>query len=127
VARVPIFEHFLRPENLHMKMTKQVETQSLQSLIFVSTPTRNRSFHFSRFDKNVGQMAPKGLKKGLLVRGGRAQQITTIPEILKMGPRASKMSPRSFFEVKMQAEVRSEVARWRIMRAAHWIYIYIYT
>ena len=47
------------PENLHMEMTKQGETQALQSLIFASNPTRNRSFNFSRFVENVFQMAPK--------------------------------------------------------------------
>ena len=47
------------PENLHMKMTKQAETQTLQSLIFVSAPTLNRGFHLFRFAQNVPQMAPK--------------------------------------------------------------------
>ena len=51
-----------RPGNLHMKMTKQGETQPLQSLIFASLPTRNRSFNFSIFVEIVFQMAPKALR-----------------------------------------------------------------
>ena len=48
--------------NMHMKITKQVETQTLQSLIFVSTPTRNRSFHLSRFAQTLTQMVPKNIQ-----------------------------------------------------------------
>ena len=50
------------PENLHMEMTKQGETQPLQSLIFASPPTRKRSFNFSIFVEIVFQMAPKALR-----------------------------------------------------------------
>ena len=50
------------PENLHMEMTKQGETQPLQSLIFASPPKRNRSFHFFRFVESVLQKAPKALR-----------------------------------------------------------------
>ena len=50
------------PENLHMKTTKQGDTQTLQSLIIESIPTRNRSFNFSRFVENAFQMAPKTLR-----------------------------------------------------------------
>ena len=48
--------------NKHMKITKQVETQTLQSLIFVSTPTRNRSFHLSRFAQTLTKMVPKNIQ-----------------------------------------------------------------
>ena len=51
-----------RPENLHMEMTKQGETQTLQSLIFESPLTRNRSFNFSRIVENVFQKAPKATR-----------------------------------------------------------------
>ena len=50
------------PENLHMEMTKQGETQALQSLIFESPPTRNRSFKFSRIVENVFQKAPEATR-----------------------------------------------------------------
>ena len=50
------------PENLHMEMTKQGETQALQSLIFAYLPTQNRSFNFSTFVEIVLQMAPKALR-----------------------------------------------------------------
>ena len=50
------------PENLHMEMTKQGETQALQSLIFAYPPTQNRSFNFSAFVEIVLQMAPKALR-----------------------------------------------------------------
>ena len=52
-----------RPENLHMEMTKQGETQALQSLIFEYPLTRNRSFNFSRIVENVFQKAPKTTSK----------------------------------------------------------------
>ena len=51
------------PENLHMDLTKQGETQALQSLIFAYPPTRNRSFNFSIFVEIVFQMTPKALRK----------------------------------------------------------------
>ena len=50
------------PENLHMEMTKQGETQALQSLIFASLPAPNRSFSFFRFVESVLQKAPKALR-----------------------------------------------------------------
>ena len=50
------------PENLHMEMTKQGETQALQSLIFEYPPTQNRSFDFSTFVENVFQMASKAIQ-----------------------------------------------------------------
>ena len=49
-------------ENLHMEMTKQGETQALQSLIFEYHPTQNRSFKLFTFVPNVHQMAPKGIR-----------------------------------------------------------------
>ena len=39
--------------------------------------------------------AQHGAQKGLLFRGRSVPKITTIPEILHMGPRASKMGPRA--------------------------------
>ncbi len=56
-----------RPGNLHMKITKQGETQPLQSLIFESPPTWNRSFSFSRFVEDVFQMFKTPLNWGLRV------------------------------------------------------------
>ena len=50
------------PENLHMEMTKQGQTQALQSLIFEYPPTQNRSFNFSTFVENVFQMASKDIR-----------------------------------------------------------------
>ena len=50
------------PNNLRMEMTKQGETQALQSLIFEYRPTQNRSFNLSTFVPNVRQMAPKGIR-----------------------------------------------------------------
>ena len=50
------------PENLHMEMTKQGQTQALQSLIFEYSPTQNRSFDFSTFVENVFQMASKAIR-----------------------------------------------------------------
>ena len=50
------------PNNLRMEMTKQGETQALQSLIFEYHPTQNRSFNFSTFVPNVFQMALKGIR-----------------------------------------------------------------
>jgi hypothetical protein len=41
------------------QVAKQAETQTLQSLILMSYPVRNRSFHFSRFMENVIELAPK--------------------------------------------------------------------
>jgi|OM-RGC.v1.031306547 hypothetical protein len=35
------------------------------------------------------------LKKGLVFRGGKVSKITKIRRIFKMGPQASKMSPRA--------------------------------
>ena len=50
------------PENLHMEMTKQGQTQALQSLILEYHPTQNRSFSFSTFVENVFQMASKAIR-----------------------------------------------------------------
>ena len=50
------------PNNLRMEMTKQGETQALQSLIFEYPPTQNRNFNLSTFVPNVPQMAPKGTR-----------------------------------------------------------------
>ena len=50
------------PNNLRMEMTKQGEIQALQSLIFVSPLTRNRSFNLFRFVESVIQKAPKAFR-----------------------------------------------------------------
>ena len=47
-------------------MTKQVDTPTLKSLISVTPPARNRSFHFSIFTQNVIKMVPKCLQNGSL-------------------------------------------------------------
>ena len=51
-----------RPENLHIQITEINETQALASSIFVSTRTRNRSFHFSRFAQKVSKLVAAGLR-----------------------------------------------------------------
>ena len=72
------------------------------------------------------------LKKGLVFRGGKVSKITKIRGIFKMGPQASKMSPRASkitqnhenMVTQNQENPRKrlqEMARWRVMRAAHWI------
>ena len=45
-----------------LEMTKQGQTQALQSLIFEYPPTQNRSFNFSTFVENVFQMASKDIR-----------------------------------------------------------------
>jgi hypothetical protein len=45
--------------------------------------------------QKVGYWLHFEVKMGILFRGRSAPKITTIPEILKMGPRASKMGPRA--------------------------------
>ena len=47
------------PENLHMEMAKQGETKALQSLIFQSIPTRNRSLAFSDLLRVCSKRHPK--------------------------------------------------------------------
>ena len=61
------------PENMHVQITKQVETQALQSLIFESPLEQNRSLHFSIFAQNVCRIAPKGLRNG-------GQQVVLAPK-----------------------------------------------
>ena len=50
------------PGNMHVKMSKQVETQALQSLIFEPILKQNRILHFSRFAQKVCKFVPKGLR-----------------------------------------------------------------
>ena len=54
-----IVKRIMKKRHLHMKMTKQGETQPLQSLIFASAPTRNRSFNFSIFVEMVSKTHKK--------------------------------------------------------------------
>ena len=50
------------------KIHENKENTCLESLIFMSIPERNRSFHFSRFIQTISNIASRGLRNwGLLV------------------------------------------------------------
>ena len=49
-------------ENMHIEIIKKGKARVLETLMFDSTPTRNRSSHFSRFLHNVTKIAPQGLR-----------------------------------------------------------------
>ena len=56
------------PETIRIKILKISRNRCLESLILTSSPTRNRSFHFSRFRQILGKMVAEGLRnEGLKV------------------------------------------------------------